>query len=118
MAEISADVHGGMFSAEEVKEKTEISQDFYTVFSNHTRIAVSPTEVRLFFGENYPTAKGEIRFIEDFCVVITPAQAKLLAQLMAESVQKMETVFGPIPDIDAIIRKSVPAREPAPHTES
>jgi hypothetical protein len=81
---------------DEVKARTKISEDFYSVFSNQVRIAASPTEFRLFFGETYPTATGEIHIIENLSVVLTPMQAKSLAGVLAVIIQRFEAQNGPI----------------------
>lgn len=86
-------------SAEEVKVQTKISEDFYSMFSNQIRVAASPTEFRLFFGENFPTAAGKIVIVEQFSIIITPVQAKNLAKLLSETVKALEEKFGVIPEI-------------------
>ncbi|MGO8791430.1 MAG: DUF3467 domain-containing protein [Terriglobia bacterium] len=82
---------------DQVKEITEISEDFFTVFSNQVRVAASPVEFRLFFGENYPTASGKMRIIEHLSVILTPMQAKLLASNLVGVIQRIESDHGPIP---------------------
>lgn len=103
-------------SPEEVRKRTKIAEDFYSVFSNHVRVAASVTEFRLFFGENYPTATGEIEVIENFSIVLTPAQAKSMSSLLAETIQKIEALYGAIRDIRSLQKTETP--QPAtPATE-
>jgi hypothetical protein len=96
---------------DEIKAITKISDDFFTVFSNQVRVAASATEFRLFFGENYPTATGEIKIIENLSVVLTPIQAKLLASNLFGVIQKLEAADGQIP-----VLQVVPTAEPAAAT--
>jgi hypothetical protein len=93
---------------DELKERTKISADFCSIFSNQIRIAASPTEFRLFFGENYPTASGQIEVIENLSVVLTPAQAKSLALNLSTIMQKYEELSGPIPIPQAVPSAAAP----------
>ncbi len=111
MAEEQKLIVSGPLSPDEVKARTKISEDFYTVFSNQVRIAASATEFRLFFGESYPTATGEIKIIENFSVILTPIQAKATLGILAETVQRMEALIGTIPDIASLQLKETPVEE-------
>lgn len=86
-------------SPNELVARTKLSDNFYSVFSNHVRVAASPTEFRLFFGESYPTATGEIVVTENLSVVLTPIQAKLTLGVLSETIQKVESLHGVIPTI-------------------
>lgn len=92
-------------TAEQVKSKTVISEDFYTVFSNHVRVTASLTEFRLFFGESFPAANDEMQIIEQFCVALTPVQAKMLFATLSEIIQKLELILGTIPTAEALQQK-------------
>ena len=107
-------------TAAEVKARTKISENFYTVFSNQIRIAASPTEFRLFIGENYASAAGEVKVVENLSIVVTPTQAKALAANLAAIVQKIEAVCGPIPPLmtnfpaalASLVAPTTPTEEP------
>jgi uncharacterized protein DUF3467 len=86
-----------MLTGDEVRKLTEVSEDFYSVFSNHARVAASPTEFRLFFGESYPTATNELRIKELLSIVVTPFQAKAVLGLLSEMIEKFEQSNGTIP---------------------
>jgi len=81
---------------EQIRKQTKIAEDLYTVFSNHMRIAVNPLEFRFFIGENYPRPSGEVEIIESLSVVVTPAQAREILDLLAGSIATYEKAFGPI----------------------
>jgi hypothetical protein len=102
---------------DDVKAKTKISEDFYSIFSNQIRIAASQTEFRVFFGENYPTASGEIEVVENLSVVLTPAQAKNLALNLSAILEKYEEMAGIIPLPLTSPSAAIPAT-PVPATES
>jgi len=89
-------------TAEEVRKNTKISEDFYTVFSNHVRVTASRIDFRLFFGESYPTATNEVRIIEQFNVALTPVQAKALLKLLEQVIQNVEAAGGTIPTIESL----------------
>ena len=100
---------------EEVQARTKIADDFYTVFSNQVRISASGTEFRIFFGENYPDIKGEILVTEKMSIVMTPAQAKNLADKLSQVVKSIESMFGKIPEITNF--RTVPQEKPIPDVE-
>lgn len=81
---------------EDIRKRTKIAEDFYTIFSNHLRIAVNALEFRLFVGENYPKPTGELEIMETLSVVVTPAQARAIFDLLAGSIASYERLFGPI----------------------
>lgn len=83
-------------SEEQVRKQTKVSEDLYTVFSNHLRIAVNALEIRLFFGENYPKPTGEVQIVENLSVVVTPTQARAMLDLLISSISIYEKAFGPI----------------------
>lgn len=83
-------------SEDQVKERTKQAPDFKTVYFNHTRIAPSFYDVRVFFGQSSVTPKGEQTFEEQLCVVLAPELAKNIAELLIRSMQKYETIFGKI----------------------
>ena len=117
MADKNPTIVSATLSPEEVRAQTKISEDFYSVFSNHVRIAASATEFRLFFGENYPISTGEVKVIENFSVILTPVQAKSMLGVLAETIQKIETFFGVIPNPDSLQIKENPSQPAAPATE-
>jgi hypothetical protein len=94
-------------SPQELAKNAKISEDFYTVFSNLVRISASATEFRIFFGETYPTASGETKVVENFCVVVTPAHAKAAASILVRAIEQVEAMFG-------TIATPRPLREPKP----
>ena len=84
-------------SRDDIKKLSKISEDFYTVYVNHSRIAASQNEMRIFFGENYPTATGELIVTENLSVVMTPQNIKAMATLLQQIVTTYEESFGEIP---------------------
>jgi hypothetical protein len=83
-------------SEEQVRQQTKMSDDFYTVFSNSCRITVSATDFRFFIGENYPRPTGGLEIVEHFSIVVSPAQARAILNILAGSVALYEKAFGPI----------------------
>jgi hypothetical protein len=104
-------------SPEQVRARTKISEDFYTVFSNQVRVAASATELRLFFGEIYPTATGEIKATENFSVVLTLIQAKSTLALLSDTIQRIEAMYGVIPVVQPLGKAELPHGEAPPDTE-
>ena len=99
-------------SLEETRRRTKISEEFFTVFSNHVRVAVSQADIRMFIGENYPTAEGEIVINELLCVAMTPQQAKATLNLLAGTLSAYEKTFGEIKPLTAF-PASAGAAQPA-----
>ena len=102
-------------TSDEAKAKTKISQDFFSVFSNQVRVAAAFTEFRIFFGENFPTATGEVLVIENLSVVLSPPMAKHLAEILTAVIQKVEALSGPIPVLQS--PPSVAPAEPIPDVD-
>lgn len=90
---------------EQILNATKIAEDFYTVFSNNIRLAVAPTEVRIVFGENTIDARGITSITELFSVVLTPTQAKFLAEQLTFAIGTLEAQFGPIHTFQAILAR-------------
>ena len=101
-------------SPDEVRKHTKISEDFYTVYCNHIRVAMSQIDFRLFVGENYPTATGELTIIENLGIVMSPQQAKATLELLAGLVAAYEKNFGPIKPLTVFPAQSVSTESPPP----
>jgi len=86
----------GTFSQEELAKRTEVSEDFFTHYSNRIRIAASQLEFRFFIGEVYPMVKGEPKVVEDFCIVIPPELAREVSKLLSSTIETYEKQWGPI----------------------
>ena len=87
---------GAPISPEEVNKIIKISDDFYTIFSNHVRVAMAEDDFRFFFGEIYPTATNEIQIIEHLCVVMSPQKAKAVVSVLIQTMNAYEKLYGPI----------------------
>lgn len=85
-----------IISQEDLAKCVKISPDFYTEFANHVRIAVSETDVRLFFGDGFPTSTGEISITENFSVALAPQHAKAVLINLTRIVEGYEKLFGEI----------------------
>jgi hypothetical protein len=111
MATILPTVVSPGLSPDEVRARTKISEGFFSVFSNHVRIGASATEIRIFFGETYPTATGEVKVTENFSVVLTPVLAKSMIALLANTIQRAEALYGTIPVTQAVKKEETPQVE-------
>ena len=87
---------GRVFTQEELSKLTEVSEDFFTHYSNRIRIAASQLEFRFFVGDVYPTVTGEPKVVENFCIVIPPEVALAVSTLLASTIAKYEKQWGPI----------------------
>ena len=96
-------------SEEEMNKRTEIAEDFYTVYCNRLRIVASPIEFRLFVGEHYPTASRELKIVENLSITMSPEQAKASFELLGKVIASYEAKFGPIRDLSKI-----PQEKPSP----
>ncbi len=93
---------GRVFTQEELSKITEISEDFFTHYSNRIRIAASQLEFRLFVGEVYLTAKNEPKAVENFCIVIPPGVALAVSTLLASTIANYEKQWGPIKKLEEV----------------
>lgn len=85
-----------VFTQEELSKLTEVSEDFFTHYSNRIRIAASQHEFRFFVGDVYPTVTGAPKVVEDFCIVIPPEVAIAVSTLLASTIANYEKQWGPI----------------------
>lgn len=99
-------------SPDEVRKQTKISDDFYTVYSNHARITFSQTDFRVFVGEIYLTSTSKTEIVENFCIAMSPQQAKAVLEVLQGTVAAYEKTFGAIPPLK-IVPQQTPAAEPA-----
>ena len=99
-------------SPDEVRKHTKTADDFFTVYSNHVRIAMSQVDFRLFVGENYPTATGELTIIENLSIVMSPQQAKATLEALAGTVATYEKNFGLIKPLTGFPTQSPPSQPP------
>lgn len=97
---------------DEVRKHTKISDDFFTVYTNHVRIAMSQVDFRLFIGENYPTATGEPTITENLSIAMSPQQAKATLEVLAETVAVYEKNFGLIKPVTGFPTQSPPSQPP------
>jgi Protein of unknown function (DUF3467) len=96
-------------SIEETRKRTKTAEKFFTVFCNHVRVALSQTEFRVFIGETYPTAAGELLVTEMLSIVMTPLQAKTTRDLLASMVSAHERQFGEITPPMPVTPSATPA---------
>jgi hypothetical protein len=105
-------------STEDIRKQTRISDDFYTVYSNHVRVTFSQIDFRVFVGEVYVTATGKTEIVENLCVAMPPQLAKAVLGLLQGSVAAHEKNFGVVPP-PKIISEQIPPAQPAePKLES
>jgi hypothetical protein len=72
-------------------------KDYQTVFSNNSRMRLSPTEIALTFGYTDQLPGSPAPFNEEkVTVVFTPQHAKLLTISLAETIKIFEANYGPI----------------------
>lgn len=85
-----------LISQQDISKHIKISEEFYTAYANHIRIAMSETDIRFFFGDSFPTATFELRIVENFSVAMSPQHAKLVHQTLTQIIEGYEKLFGPI----------------------
>jgi hypothetical protein len=100
-------------SPDEVRKQTKISDDFYTIYSNHARITFSQFDFRVFIGEIYATAIGGTEIIENLCIAMSPQHAKAIVKILQNMLTSYENNFGPLPS-----PATFPQQAPAPASEA
>ena len=79
---------------QQIKEMTVQADPLSMAYVNHCRLTIAFTEIRLFFGQNTINALGQPKFTEDFCVVLAPEFARVLADILAPGLNMYEEKFG------------------------
>ncbi len=105
-------------SEQEIRNQTEVSEDFRTIYCSHVRIAVSNSDFRLFVGETYPIATGKLKIIEHLCLAMTPQQAKATLQILSSTVANFEKQFGSIKSYALVEPETGPSAPPAEPSSS
>ena len=92
--------------------------DIPTLYSNSIRLALSFTDVRIFFGETLPASfspdmtpqVGPGRMVDRFCIVLNPDILPQVIQGLTQAVERYEAAFGPL--------KKMPQVKPPQTTDS
>jgi hypothetical protein len=66
------------------------------MYFNHSRVALSSFDVRIYFGQGNITAQGEQSLVEQLCVILTPEYAAAFSQTLKATLEKYEELFGKI----------------------
>lgn len=85
-----------VLSGEELRDKIKTADNLTTVYANHTRVAHSFYDVRIFCGQSSVSPRGEVSIEEGFCVVLTPECAKAFLDTLVTTLNAYETSFGPL----------------------
>jgi hypothetical protein len=83
-------------SEKEMRERIKQSPAFRTDYYNHSRIAPSFFDVRIFLGQSSITPSGEQLFEESQCVILSAECAKVIANGLVQAISVYEKTFGPI----------------------
>ncbi len=85
-----------MLSEEQIKERIRMAPAMPIVYANHSRIAPSFYDFRLFLGQLNISPTNEQTVEEKICVVFAPECAKAVGEALLKAVSQYETLFGPL----------------------
>jgi Protein of unknown function (DUF3467) len=81
-------------SEQEVRQKIKQSPDFKFIYANHSRVASSFYDLRVFLGQSNITPTGQITIEEDICIIMSPEGAKGFAENLLKTLLQYEQTFG------------------------
>lgn len=70
--------------------------DFVSKYSNSLNVEVSFNEFKFFFGEILEATEEKLKVEEYISVVVTPEEARSIADLLVKQLKLYESMFGPI----------------------
>jgi hypothetical protein len=72
------------------------SADFRSIYSNWAQCAFSPFDITLIVGEAIPVPAGNFEVEQKARVIFHPAEAKVIAWMLLDTVKKYEDNFGKV----------------------
>lgn len=72
------------------------SENFVSRYSNSLNIEVSFSDFKFFFGEILEATEEKLKVEEYISVIVTPEEARSIADLLLKQVKLYEATFGPI----------------------
>jgi len=81
-------------SDEEMRRRIKFTPDFKFVYSNHSRIASSFYDIRIFLGQSNITPVSEVTVEEEVCAIMSPEAAKAFAENLMGTILQYERSFG------------------------
>jgi len=79
---------------EQVKSISVQMPNMPVMYFNHSRIAVSNFDLRIYFGQGNITAQGQQTLLEQICVILTPEYAAAFSKTLKTTLEKYEEMFG------------------------
>ena len=83
-----------VLTEEQVKESIRQIDEMPILYANHSRIAPSFFDLRVFFGQLDVSPTGKQSVMEKLCVVLSPECAKLIADGLLKALGQYENLFG------------------------
>lgn len=77
------------------KTRTQAA-NFVSLYSNSLNVEVTFTDFKLFFGEVLEASQERLVTEDRVVVLVAPEEARLIAKVLTEQVEKYEAAFGPI----------------------
>ena len=99
-------------SDNEMRRKIKQSANFKTVYANHTRVASSFYDIRIFLGQSNISPTGEITVEEDICVIMSPECAKGFSENVVKTLSQYEHIFGRTRSIVPQVTKDTGTEKP------
>ena len=67
-----------------------------TIYINSTRMGISPWDIRMIFGQVVDSGTGTVVTQDEATIIMSPAQAKAVAENLNTTVAEFEKLFGEI----------------------
>ena len=96
--QIKSNLTGGTLelSVEQLMKITKKSEDFFTIYCNQARFAISFADIRMIFGQNSINPDGTVEAQEDLCIVVSPEFAQIVLQSLSQTIRIFEERIGKI----------------------
>jgi len=97
-----------------------------TVYANNIRLAISFTDIKIFFGEFIPTGPptvagelvpGQAQVMDRVCITLPPEIIPALADGLAKAMETFQAQFGPLRKVPQIMLQPPVAQTPQDETK-
>jgi len=75
-----------------------LAANHHRSYTNHAQVGISPWDIQIGFGEMLKATPQQLIIQMNAHITMTPAHAKVLAEVLSAKVTEYEQKFGPISD--------------------
>ena len=110
---MTKDIELGEMETVTVQPPEQLQKTVSAMYANQIHIALTPWDIQMMFGVLKGVNVGQAVFEPMVNIIMSPAHAKAMSQILRQQVASYEAQFGPI-----MVNLSKPAEEQSSHAQS